>query len=259
MTIHRPSTHRPVMPHGLRRRHQFPVIVAVLVMGVLVSSGCGGDDGQRAEQEGAVTEYVGTVRGVDPQKDFGPGDFFVAVAIDEDGNAEAYMCDGTGNAQLFQGKVEGARLNLRSKTGQATLTASVADSRVTGNIALEGERLPFATTAARGVGGLYTFTKSQEYKVTARSERGNEVSGKFLPDEQALEGTVTPAGGEERRFKASLRPRSQAQARASTQQSKFRDFRVVLLDSQDGRGNKTVTSRVGSGGTNFSCCMETDF
>jgi ABC-type molybdate transport system substrate-binding protein len=44
-----------------------------------------------------VTEYVGTIQGVDSQEDSKPGDYFVALAIDRAGNAEA---------QLFSGSVE---------------------------------------------------------------------------------------------------------------------------------------------------------
>jgi hypothetical protein len=200
-----------------------------------------------------VTEYVGTIQGVDPQKSYYPGDFFIAVAVDGAGNATAYLCDATGNAQLFSGKIAEDQLDLRSHTGEATLSATVANSTVDGQIELRGVTLPFATTKAESIGGLYTFTKAEGDVVTAKSERGNGLSAKYLPGEQALQGMTLLANGEERSLKASLRPRSQAEEQAYEQQAEFSDYRVIVLDSGIGKGNKTVNSKSAPDGTsNFS-------
>ncbi|MDQ3834108.1 MAG: hypothetical protein M3315_10840, partial [Actinomycetota bacterium] len=232
------------------------ILVSLLALGLLVAS-CSGSQEQQpgSQQQGSsqkegtalaangVTEYVGTVQGVNPQKSYFPGDFFIAVAVDEPGNATAYLCDATGNAQLFSGKIAEDQLDLRSQTGEATLSAAVANSTVDGQIELRGATLPFATTKAESIGGLYTFTKAEGDVVTAKSERGNELSAKYLPDEQALQGAATLANGEERSLKASLRPRSQAEGQAYEQQAGFSDYRMIVLDSGIGKGNKTVNSK----------------
>ena len=244
------------------------ILVSLLALGLLVASCSGSQEQQQpgsqqqqgsSQKEGTalaangVTEYVGTVQGVNPQKSYFPGDFFIAVAVDEAGNATAYLCDATGNAQLFSGKIVEDQLDLRSQTGEATLSATVANSTVDGQIELRGATLPFATTKAESIGGLYTFTKAEGDVVTAKSERGNELSAKYLPDVQALQGTATLANGEERSLKASLRPRSQAEQQAYEQQAGFSDYRVIVLDSGIGKGNKTVNSKQAPDGTsNFS-------
>jgi hypothetical protein len=241
------------------------ILISLLALGLLVAS-CGGSQEQPGSQQqgssqkegtalmaNGVTEYVGTVQGVDPRKSYYPGDFFIAVALDEAGNATAYLCDATGNAQLFSGKIAEDQLDLRSQTGEAALSATVANSTVDGQIELRGVTLPFATTKAESIGGLYTFNKAEGDVVTAKSERGNELSAKYLPDEQALQGMATLANGEERSLKASLRPRSQAEERAYEQQAEFSDYQVIVLDSGIGKGNRTMNSKSAPGGTsNFS-------
>jgi hypothetical protein len=76
------------------------------------------------------------------------------------------------------------------------------------------------------------------------------VSAEYLPDEQALQGTTTLANGEERSLRASLRPRSPEEEQAYAQQAGFRDYRLIVLDSGIGKGNKTRNSPGISDGSN---------
>jgi hypothetical protein len=202
-------------------------------------AGCGGNGGQRASKpKGGVTEYVGTVKGVDLRAHLAthPGAYYVAVAISKSGRVQAYMCDGTGNFQLFSGTIDRDRLDLRSKSGEATLTGKVAGSSVRGTVALKGQNLPFATTQARGRGGLYTFSISRDGRsFRAESVRGNVLRGRATAGGSQLITTFTPPGGRTVRVTQISKPIRAGHA--------YNQYRVVLLDTGHGRGSPTIGSQ----------------
>jgi hypothetical protein len=119
---------------------------------------------------------------------------------------------------------------------------------VEGQIELQGDSFDFTATKATGIGGLYTLVKSEtDLTVTGKSERGNEYSVRYLPDEQTFKVTITLTSGQQHPVNDPVKPRSPAEERAYRQQSKFRDYRLILLDSGIGKGNKTFRSPTVSG------------
>lgn len=245
-----PKSVREVLSSAPRRVTLFAV-AALFVLGV-TQSACGGDDDEATTEQGAggVTEYVGAVGGVDvsaapdhPHLVAKPGDYYVAVAIDDTGKVKAYICDGTGNAQLFDGAVDGDRLDLKSDSGEATLTATVSDSTVEGAIALEGEALEFTATEAKESGGLYTFRiHPNGRRFRAESERGNVLKGNAAKGGTQLASIFTPAGGgeTERVVNAAL------PSGAATDPLKgklFDEYRVIRLDNGHSRGNPTISAQ----------------
>jgi len=223
-----------------RRRTGWTVLACALALLVTMAiSGCGGDDDDEEQAQTAtqpqaaedVTEYVGTLRGVDPKAEARSGDYFVAVAVSEDGAVEAYICDGTGNSQILEGTAEDDQINLESKTGEAILTGEVTDAGIDGEIELEGETLAFTTSEARGRGGLYTVSLDPAAgEVAARSERGNEIEATYSPESPDFEAEITTVDGESLPLDGRARSRGEI----------FDEYRVILLDSGDARGNKTA-------------------
>ena len=72
------------------------------------------------------------------------------------------------------GQLSGDRLQLKSESGKATLTAAVTPTQATGDVQVDGQRRPLTLAAAHGVGGLYTATVADDLsRATGRSERGN--------------------------------------------------------------------------------------
>ncbi|MGH3119329.1 MAG: hypothetical protein ACRDQ2_19895, partial [Gaiellales bacterium] len=224
---------------------------ALFVLGLTLAA-CGGDDDEATTEQGGggVTEYVGAVAGVDvsaapdhPHLVAKPGDYYVAVAIDDAGKVKAYICDGTGNSQSFEGTVNGDRLELESDSGEATLTATVSDSTVEGEIALEDEALDFTANQAKESGGLYTFRIQRDgRRFRAESERGNVLKGKTAKGGTQLISTFTPAaGGEPERLVNAALPSG-----ADTDPLKgelFDEYRVIRLDNGHSRGNPTISSQ----------------
>ncbi|MDN5858474.1 MAG: hypothetical protein L0H84_07610, partial [Pseudonocardia sp.] len=126
---------------------------------------------------GTVTEYVGTLDGVDPAAASAqPGAYFLAIAVDGAGAVTGYMCDGSnfgdGTPETFSGRLAGDRLDLTSDTGGATLTATRSGSTIAGQVRLGDRTSPFTLTQAQGVGGLYLVTRAGDVP-RGESERGN--------------------------------------------------------------------------------------
>lgn len=185
--------------------------------------GCGGDDDaepESAERSRAVVEHVGKTE--DRQ-------LFVAVALDPQGKVKGYVCDGRGRAAAFDGAVAGDRVELRSADGSAQLTADVGSEPVAGTIEFRGERRSFKLSKAAGIGGLYTFRYSTPEAFSARSERGNEIDGRQTQDR--VSAIVTTADGDSRPLTARL-------GRGPASQRGYREYRVILLDDGDFRGNR---------------------
>ena len=221
----------------LRTRRLAPAAVC-FALGVSLAA-CGDDDDEASPAKPArpaarVTEYVGTVAGVDPEARAKPGDHLVAVVLDGR-DAEVYMCDATGNAERFAGKLEGKRLELRSDDKDARLSATLAGSGVRGQVEVGGRTLDFSTTEAKGVGGLYTLRSTDGRTVTAGSEGGNRLEATFSPDTRRLTGTLT-SDGRERRIDTTL-PRGPVGIRG------YDEYRQILLNTGDGRGNPTRRSK----------------
>ena len=204
-----------------RRRAAWLTSLAVLV-GASALAGCGGDDSEprRAERAPAIAEHVGKTD---------DAEVFVALALDPEGRAEAYACDGRGHAAAFQGTVRGDRLDLTARDGAARLTANVRPEAVAGSLEFRGERKAFKLSRARGVGGLYTFRYSKPEAFAARSERGNEIDGRQTTDR--LSAVVTTTQGDSRPLDARL-------GRGPASQRGYREYRVILLDDGDFRGNR---------------------
>ena len=227
---------------------------AATLAAILVgAAGCGGQKGTEhantattipqqqapAKKKAAVTEYVGTVAGVDPSGLARSGAYFVAVAIHgSSGKVDAYICDGVGHSQSFAGKAQGGKLDFRSVSGTATLTGALAGSQVKGTVKLGGNTFQFTASEAHSVGGLYTASVSPTAnRVSATSERGNVLKGRFQEGAvTTLPATVTTPEGDTKKFDF------RAGGSPPNKDLGFDQYRVVLLDTGRGRGNPTTTA-----------------
>lgn len=185
--------------------------------------GCGGDgdgDPRSADRATVVAEHVGKTE---------DGELFVAVALDPRGKVNGYVCDGRGHGAAFDGTTGGDRVELRSADGAARLTADLGAEPLVGTIEFRGEQRPFRLSKAAGIGGLYTFRYATPETFTARSERGNEIDGRHEQDR--FSAVVTTAGGDSRPLTARL-------GRGPASQRGYREYRVIVLDDGDFRGNR---------------------
>lgn len=185
--------------------------------------GCGGDDDpdpKPAERSAVVAEHVGKTD---------DRELFVAVALDPQGKVKGYVCDGRGHGAAFDGTIGDERVELRSADGAARLTADVDAEPLAGTIKFRGKRRPFRLSKASGIGGLYTFRYSTPDAFSARSERGNEIEGRHK--QGRMSAVVTMTGGDSRPLTARL-------GRGPASQRGYREYRVILLDDGDFRGNR---------------------
>ena len=197
-------------------------MIAALVV-LCVIGGCGGDDdrdSKPAKRSGVVAEHVGKTS---------DRELFVAVALDPQRKLKGYVCDGRGHAAVFDGTTEGDRVDLRAADGAARLRASVGSEPLAGTIEFRGKRRAFRLSKAAGIGGLYTFRYSTPEAFSARSERGNEIEGRHKQDR--LSAVVTTTDGDSRPLAARL-------GRGPASQRGYREYRVILLDNGDFRGNR---------------------
>ena len=216
--------------------------MCALLAVTFAASGCGGDDDeQEASAGGEAREFVGTVEGVDASAAPGRGQDFVAVTFDGD-KVVAYVCDGTGSgAQLFEGEASGDEFDLTS-TGDARLTGTVADGAVEGEVTVDGKTVAYTTKRAEGIGGLYTVERQEGGETAGRSVRGNALGVKGGAPDGRL--TVTTTDGEQTAVKVSKR---------SPGGPPYSQVRVIMLDSGQRRGQKTIKARQTGAQTNFTC------
>lgn len=193
------------------------------VVALSAIAGCGGDDDRDpgpAQRSRVVAEHVGKTD---------DGELFVAVTLDPEGKVKGYVCDGRGHGAAFDGTTRTDRVDLRSADATARLTANVDAEPLAGTIEFRGERRRFRLSKAGGIGGLYTFRYSTPETFSARSERGNEIDGRQTQDR--VSAVVTTTGGDSRPLTARL-------GRGPASQRGYREYRVILLDDGDFRGNR---------------------
>ena len=222
-------------------------VAVLLSMAALVVAGCGEDEGSGDSKTsapaggGEAREFVGTVAGVDkaPGTPAAKGKYFVAVTFDKAGKVTAYVCDGTGSgAQLFEGKANGDKLDLKSKTGDGQLTGTVSDASVKGQVTIAGKSVDYTTDLAKGVGGLYLLTRtSGDPNPDANSVRGNVAKQVGEGGKAGI--LFIPVEGERKTIKDDRPPRDDSQVRA------------VVLDNGARKGQKTLKSKQLKG-TNFT-------
>ncbi|MGH3119328.1 MAG: hypothetical protein ACRDQ2_19890 [Gaiellales bacterium] len=206
----------------------------LLIAVTLGVAACGGDGDDEAQlPQAGVTEYVGKVAG---------SQFFIALAVDQSGKVEAYTCDGRGHFESFTGTADDGKLRLRSKDRDATLEATIAAGDAEGTLSLQGKALDFSARKAEGLGGLYTVTNTPG-RFTAESERGNRLKGRTKEDgTPSLAATLTTPDSEQERVDF-----VQGMGEPPRRILGFNRYRVVLLDSGEGRGNQTIdAARVGT-------------
>jgi|GEM_PF-3189958 len=71
------------------------------------------------------------------------GDLTVAVAV-MDGAVVAYVCDGGAIELWFDGTVDDGRLAVDPKTGDATMTGSIANGAVEGTVEVDGVEMSYS-------------------------------------------------------------------------------------------------------------------
>lgn len=200
-----------------------------------------------------MTEYVGTLAGVDPAGQGAPGAYFLALAVDGAGKVNGYLCDGAnsgdGAPELFTGQVTGDRLQVTSESGRAVLDAAVTPAQAAGDVRLGGQTRAFTLTSARGVGGLYTTTIADDLgRASGRSERGNTFELAWPAG--GAPGTVVTAAVQSPDGQALQPP---IPFTIGTAGSGYSQYRQVVLDDGNKRGNKTKAALAtggSSGGSN---------
>ncbi len=219
------------------------VLVLTTLAGALalVAGGCGDDDDEdtttTAAEPAAVEEYVGALDGADTEADSDQataGQYFVAVTINGE-DVLAYACDSVNPGELFTGGLDGDQIKLESEDRNATLSATVTDSGVEGELTVDGESQAFETTLAESIGGLYTLTPDGR-TVTGESVRGNLFEVIYDTATYDYEGTFTTADGEELPAEGDFRePQREAGG--------YDDYRAVVLDTGVSRGIRTARAR----------------
>lgn len=182
------------------RRYSILEALLALALGLLIMAltGCGAGSSAGApqrEQESGIRaasshagNFAGKVEGTEA---------FVAVVVDKEDRALAYVCDGREGetadvAEWFRGAVAGdGSLDLTGEGG-AGLSAEVADGGVSGTVTLGGEEHAFSAEPAEEPAGLYRKVKEvggEEYvggwiELPSGEERGavrNTSSGFIDP------------------------------------------------------------------------------
>jgi hypothetical protein len=138
-------------------------ILAALLALLTLAVGCGAGaasapEGDRAEAGTAEPDgaslagnFAGKVEGTNA---------FIAVVVDRENHALAYVCDGKGEesaevAEWFEGAVaDGGSLDLRSEGG-AHLVAEVTESGTKGTVTFSGQEHSFSASPAEEPAGLY--------------------------------------------------------------------------------------------------------
>ena len=139
---------KPITKNGT-----FPALLALGLL-LMALAGCSAATGNpNAAQENSEDKpsspytgnLVGKVEGTNA---------FVAVVVDRENHALAYICDGNEIAEWFRGAVaQDGSLDLRSEGG-ALLVAEVAKSGTEGTVTLEGEEHAFSASRAEEPAGL---------------------------------------------------------------------------------------------------------
>jgi hypothetical protein len=237
----------------MRRLSIIISLLAVSLLGVL--TGCGGSGSkppgtggeqtiaakQHAAGPNGVSEYVGRV---------GPAGF-VAVAIDPAGKASGYNCNGRAS-ESFSGVVKGGKLNLRSDSGAATLTATVTKSTVRGRLVFSassklsvGSRtLSFTAKQAHDVGGVYLLNyayspQAKTLTASGTSPRGNKITYDVPQTVRPrVPATLTTSDGKS--YQASLFFQSRRRRPANSVRT---PMRTITLDDGANRGAPATGAR----------------
>ena len=223
-------------------------LLAAPVAALLALSGCGapaGPGGQPLAAQPAadaaptgVQEFVGPV---------GAGPFYIAVALRPGGAVEAYVCDGTGQAENFTGTLTGDTAQLTSADGDSTLTARTSANTVTGTFVRQGRPGDFAAPKVRGAGGLYDFdvtTAGSQVRLTGASRGGNTATTTISGN--TATGTITLASG-------GTAPLDPMAGKSPDAVNDFEAYRVLIADDGSRRGNPKPGARKVTGGSSFTC------
>jgi hypothetical protein len=104
-------------------------------------------------------------------------DLFVAFVIDDEAQARAYLCDGTGISEWLSGTADDSTVQLSSSTG-ADVSATLTVSGVIGTATLaDGTPVTFEAEPAQGVAGLHTSVVAADRRVQGHSSTGSTLEG----------------------------------------------------------------------------------
>ncbi|MBC3191214.1 hypothetical protein H7X46_09095 [Pseudonocardia sp. C8] len=185
-----------------------------------------------------VQEFVGPV---------GDGAFYVAFALKPGGAVEAYVCDGTGQAENFTGNVVGDRIQLTSADGDSTLTATSAPDRVTGTLVRAGATREFSVPKVNRAGGLYDLDAVVDggtVRLTGTSRGGNVVTSEIRG--ATATGTIALVSG-------GTAPLDPMAGRTPPELNDFQAYRVLIADDGTRRGNPKPGARKTTTGGSYTC------
>jgi hypothetical protein len=121
-------------------------------------------------------------------------DEIIAVTLLDNGQVQAYVCDGEEVGEYFEGPIDNGQINLTSRRG-AKLEATVEGDRVNGTFGLEnGTPLEFQATL-NDEAGIYVVNVSPDGSMVGESAGQGRFN--LTPTATGVEGLATYPSGQE--------------------------------------------------------------
>ena len=163
---------------------KFKTILSLWLVIIFVTA-CSSPASEEQQSTSGPRTYIGITSGSDE---------IVAVTLLDNGQAQAYVCDGEQVGEYFEGPVENGKINLTSVRG-AKLEASVDEAGVNGTFSIaDGTPLPFQATLSDEA-GIYLVN------VSADGSMAGESAGLGLfdlkPNATGVEGSASYPSGQE--------------------------------------------------------------
>jgi hypothetical protein len=179
-------------------------LVGATLLAVLLGAGCGDDggdggDARTGSDDGPTGAFAGPVEGSDAYVGI-----FVDVAYEDiPREAFAFVTDGDGTAEWFNGYVESGTTNLTSDDG-AELTFELTDDAATGVFdAADGDEAEFAAVRVEPPAGLYEGSGSiGDDEVTGGAVLLADGTSRaaLLREDEVVPATVTPVRGNDQQL-----------------------------------------------------------
>lgn len=88
-----------------------------------------------------------------------------------------YVCETEVTAEWFTGASAGNRIKLESTSGNSTITATLEEKAVEGEVTLpDGQTKPFNARPSTGIDGLYEVDLQRDSRIAGASDRGAQVA-----------------------------------------------------------------------------------
>jgi hypothetical protein len=165
-------------------KRKLKTILSLWIMIIFVTA-CSATATEEPPPASGPQTYIGITSGSDE---------IVGVTLLDNGQAQAYVCDGEEVGEYFEGPVENGQINLTSARG-AKLEATVEGSSVNGTFSLaNGTPLPFQATL-NDEAGIYVVNVSPDGSMTGASTGQGRFN--LSPTAKGVEGLASYPSGQE--------------------------------------------------------------